>query len=148
MTNHLMHCQPLLLQAFYNTKIVEIINKLVGGVERKEKGKASGKSHLQGSSLYQIPIPEGLESRTYGALFRLLANRKQIPLGLLRAVFHNTKTGPKANKMPYVFTNPPKDTELFACDRVFILSQTPIKITRIVKVNLVLAYYRSPFLIL
>lgn len=26
--------------------------------------------------------------------------------------------------MPYVFTNPRKDTELFSCDKVFVLSQT------------------------
>jgi hypothetical protein len=32
--------------------------------------------------------------------------------------------------MPYVFTNPPKDTELFTCDKVFVLSQTPVKISR------------------
>lgn len=95
------------------------------------------------SSLYQISIPEGLESRTYGALFQLLCKRKQIPLGepigqyihkkldlfilnltlgLLRGTFPHTSTGPKANRMPYVFTNPPKDTELFTCDKVFILS--------------------------
>lgn len=33
------------------------------------------------SSLYQISIPDGLESRTYGSLYRLLSRRKQIPLG-------------------------------------------------------------------
>ena len=69
---------------------------------------------LVGSSLYQIPIPDGLASRTYGALYTKLAEKKMIPLGLLRGVFSNTNTGPKTNKMPYVFTNPPKDTELFA----------------------------------
>ena len=36
--------------------------------------------------------------------------------------------GPKGNKLPYVFTNPPSDTELFSCDRVFVLSQTPLPI--------------------
>ena len=81
---------------------------------------------LIGSSLYQIPIPEGLESRTYGALYRLLARRGQIPLGILRGIYSHTKSGPKSNKMPYVFTNPPKDTELFTCDKVFVLSQTVI----------------------
>lgn len=85
---------------------------------------------MRGSSLYQIPLPEGLDSRTYGALYTLLAKRKMIPLGILRGVFANTKSGPKANVMPYVFTNPPKDTELFSCDKVFVLSQTPIKISR------------------
>lgn len=53
--------------------------------------------------------------------------------GILRGVFANTKSGPKNNKMPYVFTNPPKDTELFTCDKVFILSQTNMTHTRVVK---------------
>jgi len=88
---------------------------------------------MPSSSIYQIPIPDGLESRTYGALYRLLSRRKQIPLGILRGVFSHTKSGPKSNKMPYVFTNPPKDTELFTCDKVFILSQTPVGINRVMK---------------
>lgn len=89
-------------------------------------GAAPNYASMANSSLYQISIPDGLESRTYGALYRLLSRRKQIPLGILRGVFSNTKSGPKANKMPYVFTNPPKDTELFTCDKVFVLSQTPV----------------------
>ena len=36
---------------------------------------------MMSSSLYQISIPDGLESRTYGSLYRLLSRRKQIPLG-------------------------------------------------------------------
>lgn len=158
----------LACQAFYNTKIVEVINKFVGfGVEYKEKTDRYGGGSISspnspnpkakydssnananssnspdnnnripfnpktliGSALYQIPVlVEGLESRTYGALYSHLAKRKQIPLGILRGVFNNTKSGPKANKMPYVFTNPPKDTELFSCDKVFVLSQTPVKL--------------------
>jgi hypothetical protein len=150
----------LACQAFYNTKIVEVINKFVGfGVEYKDKLERHGGGSISapnsparnkypeanngdspirtpfnpktlvGSALYQIPVlVEGLESRTYGALYSHLAKRKQIPLGILRGVFNNTKSGPKANKMPYVFTNPPKDTELFSCDKVFVLSQTPVKL--------------------
>jgi hypothetical protein len=30
--------------------------------------------------------------------------------------------------MPYVYTNPQKDTEIFSCDRVFVLSQVPLEI--------------------
>ncbi len=104
----------------------------IGGGKGSAVAAAKG---LVNSSLYQIPLPEGLETRTYGALFSLLAKRKQIPLGILRGIFSNTKSGPKANILPYVFTNPPKDTELFSCDKIFVLSQTPIKITRIVKVS-------------
>jgi hypothetical protein len=32
--------------------------------------------------------------------------------------------------MPYVYTNPPRDTEIFLCDRVFVLSQYPVKAYR------------------
>lgn len=125
----------LACQAFYNTKIIDVINKLIGAVEQiidskggSVKGNNAGSAAMgmQGSALYQISIPEGLESRTYGSLYRLLARRKQIPLGILRGIYSHTKSGPKNNKMPYVFTNPPKDTELFTCDKVFVLSQHPI----------------------
>jgi len=149
----------LVCQAFYNTKIIDVINRLIGSVEtvdgvgsgtkpgscrpsptkpgngslnRTGAGLSSGSSYLNmaSSSLYQIGIPDGLESRTYGALYRLLSRRKQIPLGILRGVFSHTKSGPKSNKMPYVFTNPPKDTELFTCDKVFVLSQTPVGVNK------------------
>jgi hypothetical protein len=52
-----------------------------------------------------------------------------IPLGLLRGTFANMNMGPKANRMPYVFTNPSKETELFSCDRVFVLATTPQRAT-------------------
>jgi hypothetical protein len=94
------------------------------------------KHSLLGSSLYQINVPEGLDSKTYGKLFSLLAKKNQIPLGILRGVYADTKCGPMSNKMPYVFTNPPKDTELFSCDKIFVLSQTPIKIGKVAKVRL------------
>jgi ribosomal protein L15 len=157
----------LVCQSFYNVKIIEILNRLIGGLEKREIDKTTSRFYkkdtngsggttataaadsssktttnnngrrrlrgLVGSSLYQIPLPDSLPSRTYGALYTLLAKRKQIPLGILRGVFSNTKSGPKANIMPYVFTNPPKDTELFSCDKIFILSQSPIKITRVNK---------------
>jgi len=109
-------------QAFYNTKIIEVISKLIGGVDmneqlelkkmqmklqskknsRRNSNSTSNNSNenknnnddddyndndfmegLINSSLYQINIPDGLESRTYGALYRLLAKRKQIPLGTI-----------------------------------------------------------------
>ena len=78
---------------------------------------------ISGSALYQIPIPDNLETKTYGSLFKHLCKDNVIPLGLLRGVFANMSMGAKSNKMAYVFTNPPKDTELFTCDRVFVLSQ-------------------------
>jgi hypothetical protein len=145
-------CALLCVQAFYNTKIIDVINKLIGtaeplctqvnGKNSPNAGSSSGSYlHMRSSSFYQISIPDGLESRTYGALYRLLSRRNQIPLGILRGVFSNTKSGPKANKMPYVFTNPPKDTELFTCDKIFVLSQTAVGLSRVLKVCLVDDYF-------
>lgn len=34
------------------------------------------------------------------------------------------------NVLPYVYTNPPKETEVFSCDRVFVLSQSPLEIEK------------------
>ena len=90
-----------------------------------KKRKLTGLSAVVSSTLYQINIPEGLESRTYGALYRLLASKGSIPIGLYRGVYPQMKAGPKHNKMPYVYTNPSKDTELFSCDKVFVLSPLP-----------------------
>ena len=89
----------------------------------KSVAAVSPTNSLKGSSLYQIPIPEGLTNRTYGALYKLLASRNMIPLGLLRGVLSSTNVGPKGNKAPYVYTNPNPDTEIFLCDRVFVLAQ-------------------------
>jgi len=55
-------------------------------------------------------------------------------------VFAHTKLGSKANKTPYVYTNPSKDTELFTCDKVFVLSQTPvgIKAAKVINVEMMM----------
>lgn len=84
-------------------------------------------NEIKGSCLYQINLPEGLEKKTYGALYKHLSTQGMIPLGLLRGTFTNINMGPKANRTPYVFTNPDKDTELYGCDRVFLLSPTPFQ---------------------
>lgn len=63
-----------------------------------------------------------------------------IIVGILRGVFAHTKLGSKANKTPYVYTNPSKDTELFTCDKVFVLSQTPvgIKAAKVINVEMMM----------
>ena len=91
----------------------------VNSATRRRRGALA---KVVSSSLYQIPIPDKLESRTYGALFRHLASQGIIPLGLFRGVFPQMKVGSKNNSMPYIYTNPSKDTELFTCDKVFVLS--------------------------
>lgn len=75
-----------------------------------------------------MSLPENLEMKTYGSLYQNLASQGVIPLGLLRGIFSNMNMGPKANRTPYVFTNPPKDTELYSCDRVFVLSIKPQRV--------------------
>ena len=105
-----------------------MLNKLISGTDHisktatRKKAKV-GIAGITGSSLYQIPVPEGLEERTYGCLFKHLSKSGIIPIGILRGVFTNMNIGPKGNKMPYVYTNPTRGTEIFSCDRVFVLSQ-------------------------
>lgn len=84
---------------------------------------------VTGSCLYQMNIPENLPKRTYGELYKYLVGEGIIPLGLLRGTFSNMNMGPKANRMPYVYTNPEKDTELYACDKIFVLSTKPLQAT-------------------
>jgi len=131
----------LICQAFYNPRIINVLNQLVSGVDRKDRadimfelsgGKVAekkGVAALTGSALYQINIPD-LDNRTYGSLFKHLSKKGMVPLGLYRGVFPHTKVGAKSNQMPYVFTNPPKDTELFSCDKVYVLSQTPMTVNK------------------
>lgn len=116
-------------QAFYNPKIIRLLNELVSGLDSKDakdlRAKQRGLHAIAKSSLYQINVPEVMESRTYGALYTTLAKKHMIPLGIFRGVYSHLKMGPKSNKACYVFTNPPRDTELFSCDKVFVLSQLP-----------------------
>ena len=125
----------IVCQAFYNPQIIRVLNKLISGTDHvvdqpksnpllnTGKRPIVGVGSVLGSALYQISVPENLPIKTYGHMFRQLTKEGILPLGLLRGVFKNMSVGPKANKMPYVFTNPHKDTELYLCDRVFVLSQ-------------------------
>jgi hypothetical protein len=36
--------------------------------------------------------------------------------------------GTRMNKLPYIYTNPHKEAEIFSCDRIFVLSQNPIEL--------------------
>jgi len=129
----------IVCQAFYNPDIIKVLNNIVGGyteefdhvLENNVVTKRKKKNQIKGSSLYQIQIPDGLDSRTYGSLFTYLSARRVIPLGLFRGVFAHTSSGPKGNRNSYVFTNPPPDTELFTCDKVFVLSQVPMHSSRV-----------------
>lgn len=84
---------------------------------------------IPNSCLYQINIPDisntNNNKKDYGAVYQHLAGQGIIPIGILRGTLANLRVGPKGNQSPYVFTNPPKDTELFSCDRLFVLATTP-----------------------
>jgi hypothetical protein len=133
----------LVCQSFYNPNIVRVVNKLIGGMDSKgiKEGEVSQGvldvvsqldiTKVASSCLYQIPIPENLEPRTFGALFKYLSNDNMIPLAILRGTFTHLKLGPLGNKMPYVFTNPNSDSELFSCDKIFVLSQKPLTLTKL-----------------
>ena len=124
-------------QAFYNRSIVSVMRLFTSGVEVRDRDtirakilgqdtpERKGVAALVGSSLYAMKVPD-TNVRTYGELFTSLAKNGIIAVGLYRGVFKNIAVGPKQNKMPYVFTNPPKETEVFSCDKVFVLSQKPI----------------------
>ncbi|CAD7696797.1 unnamed protein product [Ostreobium quekettii] len=72
-----------------------------------------------GALLKQIPLPDGLEGKTYGELVHYMAlKRRFVPLGLYRKKSENA-----AWTLPYVMVNPPQDEELEATDRVFILRE-------------------------
>lgn len=134
------HILTYLFQAFYNPQIIRVLDKLISGTDFADdvgqknpllaKRPKVGIQAITGSALYQIPIPEDLDTKTYGSLFKYLCKDDIVPLGLLRGVFANMSMGAKSNKMAYVFTNPPKDTELFTCDRVFVLSQKVLTSTK------------------
>ncbi|RYH31494.1 hypothetical protein EON65_02550, partial [archaeon] len=99
--------------------------------EKPELQKAKSILHaVYGSCLYQMALPEDLEQKTYGHLYQLLSTKGIVPLGILRGTFSHMNMGGKSNRTPYVFTNPEKDSELFSCDRIFVLSTSPIRITR------------------
>ncbi len=86
---------------------------------------------IQGSCMYQISVPDELNRKTYGDLYQHLTMQGIVPLGLLRGTFSNMPIGPKENKLPYVYTNPRKETELYSCDRVFVLSVKPLQVNRV-----------------
>jgi hypothetical protein len=149
----------IVCQAFYNPHIIKVINKLVSGNDYLDigemnelyatsgsKNKTKGIAAIKGSCVYQINIPTDLETQTYGALYNYLSERSIIPIGIYRGIVPQMKVGPKGNKMCYAFTNPAKDTELFSCDKIFVLSQNPLKSGKLHNSNQELAEVERIFL--
>jgi len=71
---------------------------------------------LESSQVFQISMPSEFWNKKYGYLFRGLAENGVIALGLLRS---HKKSG---CTLPYVYTNPEKETELYQTDKIFVLS--------------------------
>jgi hypothetical protein len=87
-------------------------------------------SRVTSSCLYQMNLdyyPEYKGIKLYGKLFEALAKVGIVPIGIYRGLLNNMKFGTMSNTMPYVYTNPDKDTELFSTDRIFVLSTAPVR---------------------
>jgi hypothetical protein len=122
----------LAVQSFYNPDVINIVRHFITGgdslmttVGEYDDAKAAeegGSKSTPSSRMYCIPVPEGLLSRTYGALFKALSKQFIIPLAIIRGVFKSGSAGGRGNKMRYTYTNPSKDTEIFSCDQVIVLA--------------------------
>ena len=124
----------LVCQAFYNPHIVTVLQQLVAGSDPEETARWDKEWEARGntekitdSHLYQIPVPKQFHGKTYGSLVEwLLLTRGMMPLGLYRGTWsHQLHSGPKGNRIPYVYTNPDKGSSLESCDAVFVLAQFP-----------------------
>eukprot|EP00727_Mastigamoeba_balamuthi_P008703 m51a1_g4455 putative cation channel family protein (974) ;mRNA; r:170815-175326 len=100
----------LLAHTYFNPYITAAICKLLDSTLDSEQSKAE--SHLA-----QIPLPDD-NPPTYGELFDKLVEEGVVPLGLFRC------EDARGGMEPYVFTNPPPDTQLARDDRVFALKRT------------------------
>jgi hypothetical protein len=81
---------------------------------------------IPNSCLYQISVPEPCIGKPYGVVYQYLASQGMIPLGIYRGILA-MGIGMKANRLPYVYSNPSKETELYSCDLIFVLSTKPVK---------------------
>jgi len=108
------------VQKLCKTKSVNLPQKIIEG----------DCSRVASSCLYQMNLdnyPEYKGIKSYGKLFEALAKIGIVPIGIYRGLLTNMKFGTMANTMPYVYTNPDKDTELFSNDKIFVLSTAPIR---------------------
>lgn len=67
-----------------------------------------------------------LVGKAYGELFSHLSQQGIIPIGLYRGIIPHINKGVRQNRLSYVYTNPEESSEIFPCDRVFVLSTKPL----------------------
>lgn len=87
-----------------------------------KSGVGGGASFAKSSSLYQVDIPSQFVGKSYMTLFRHFSKDGIIPIALYRGVVKHLGLGRLMNHLPYVYTNPSKEAEIFNGDKVFILS--------------------------
>lgn len=128
----------LVCQTFYNPLILDVVQRFLS---QKQDSKPSinaakifsGEStmsdrniasvfDIRGSSLYQIDVPDGYVGRSYFSLVKHLAKENMLPIALYRGVVPQLTLGRLMNHLPYVYTNPKKDAEIFFGDKVFVLA--------------------------
>jgi hypothetical protein len=137
----------IVCQAFYNPQIVAVVNKLISSRDIKEvtaavnkvtadvqfgPGKKQSLDAITSSSLYQIAVPKEFhQGGKYGDMFKQMAAKGILALGLYRGVNPANNRGVKMNTLPYVYTNPHESVELFEHDRVFVLSSNPVHLNHL-----------------
>jgi len=115
-------------QTLFNPCIIEVVKQLLdcknfhSSIDNPKDWLAS----LKGSTLYQARIPDKYINKHYGSLFQDFSSRGIIPLGLYRGVNKHIHIGRRMNRVPFVYTNPAKNTEIFVGDKVFILAPKQI----------------------
>lgn len=147
----------ILCQAFFNPHIVTILEAIISA--GSPLNAQIWRSSMQGtigdvveSHLYLIQLPAAFVGQSYGVMFqKLLLGQGIMCLGLRRAGSNHTPasrfagsgvhgtrssdTTSRGNVLPYVYTNPSKDTTLQQHDSVFVLSQDPPVSTTISSAN-------------
>eukprot|EP01064_Diplonema_japonicum_P001559 TRINITY_DN11028_c0_g1_i1.p1 TRINITY_DN11028_c0_g1~~TRINITY_DN11028_c0_g1_i1.p1 ORF type:complete len:1457 (+),score=340.47 TRINITY_DN11028_c0_g1_i1:79-4449(+) len=103
-SNHMLG--PILPHSYYSPSLIRIVEQFM-----------QGSLNQYGSFLGSVPVPDILVGSTYGELFYSMSLKSEmIPLGLYRAPGADSKS-----PLPYVYTNPPKNTVVKANDHVYVL---------------------------
>ena len=116
----------LLCSAYFNPKIINILNQLIMGnanLTSKEK-KLYNIMKLQQSNLFLVEIPIKYQQKTFGYLFKCLAQEyKILCIGVYRDLTHLEEVN--NNSRPYVYLKPPNNENDFLIqtnDKAYVLT--------------------------
>ncbi len=124
----------LICQQFYNPELTSIVAQLISGMDREKEtlywrailGNTDPViDEMRGSVLIQISVPDDYIGKHYSEMVHQLLSDNRVAIGLYRDPDGQAKIGGGFNRLPYVVTNPSKDTILTCNDMVFILDQNP-----------------------